>query len=123
MLSHGSQGGLGDEAQVCRAGGWTLGFRFKLLAQLVKVKLLLPKTQSLTIALEKCRRKSMRMLISVSKLLKPGGVPSPWIAIQACPLVVGLSQPTRVPFWSPCTNYHSGNFINNNNNNNENQYI
>ena len=51
MSSYCSQRGFGDETQVCRAWGWMLGFRLKLLAQLVKVKLLFPKPQSFTVSL------------------------------------------------------------------------
>lgn len=51
MCSYCGKRGFSNEANVCRATSWTLGFRLKLLTQLVKVELLLAKPQSLTISL------------------------------------------------------------------------
>lgn len=56
MCSYCGQRGFGDEAQVCRAWGWMLGFGLKLMSQLVKVKLLLAEPQSLTISLGNAER-------------------------------------------------------------------
>ena len=52
MCSYHSKRGVGDEAQVRRARGWMFGLWLELLTQLVKVKLLLPETQSLTVSLQ-----------------------------------------------------------------------
>lgn len=51
VCRYSSQRGFGDETQVCRAWSWMLSFRLKFLAELVKVKLLLPKDQSFTVSL------------------------------------------------------------------------
>lgn len=69
MCGYCSQRGFGDEAQVCRAGGWKLGFGLELLTQLVKVKLLLPKSQSLTVSLENAEMAS----VGVEKCLTAQG--------------------------------------------------
>lgn len=56
MCSYSGKRGFSDETNVCRARSWVLGFRLKLLTQLVKVELLLAKPQSLTISLENAKR-------------------------------------------------------------------
>ena len=82
MCSYCSQRGFGDEAQVCRAWGRLLGFGLKLPTQLVKVKLLLSESKSLTVSLENAE------MIGVECCMESGALG--WHVIKACHLVDGL---------------------------------
>lgn len=52
MGSNSCQRGFGDKAQVSRSWCWGIGFRLKLLPNLMQVDFLLSKTQSFTVTLK-----------------------------------------------------------------------